>query len=515
MMETDYSFWREFKYGSLRSNKTFRDRYNSPPPSPGSLKVASDGYLPNLRALISVLESSSGLKIFKNAYRENMTYKIQKYSEMHKAAEREVTKELEVINIEIPELKSVASASDSDNWNIFESVSEQYRYAKAKAAQFERLKLRAQDKMSGSMSLEQIVTNDTAKQLRDDLVNALKSLTTFSFSQPRVVKKIVDIVASFLKNPKLFRLKLLNIMLVGGAGTGKTSLAKEIGKVFASAGLFVSGEVIEAGRAELIGQYEGQTVARTRNFLVSNLDNGVIFIDEAYAITPWDKGKPEGYGSEAATAMVEFMTQYIGLYCIIVAGYEKQMVRYFLETNEGLNRRFPNKFVLEDMSPDDLIIVFQRKLLEIQGIKVPHGRDQVLESEQYFTKTAWTYLKNLITESMRGETLVFEKEDDDATRKQYNNVRKFMPKWPLMYSIFENQAGSMVNLADEAVTVLMTRISFDDVNSATRKGTNLPPINQQQVDVMKIIVEARIQSSALSMAIEFTEELNEIEKIIL
>ena len=50
-----------------------------------------------------------------------------------------------------------------------------------------------------------------------------------------------------------------------------------------------------------MGQYMGETVTKTRNFLVNNLDNGVIFIDEAYAITPWEDGKPESYGTEATT----------------------------------------------------------------------------------------------------------------------------------------------------------------------------------------------------------------------
>ena len=85
-------------------------------------------------------------------------------------------------------------------------------------------------------------------------------------------------------------------------------------------------------------------VARTCNFLISNLDRA-IFVDEAYGLTPWNDGKPEGYGAEAITAMVEFMTQYKGLYCIITAGYEKQMQRY-LDHQPGIARRFLYRFAL-------------------------------------------------------------------------------------------------------------------------------------------------------------------------
>ena len=190
-------------------------------------------------------------------------------------------------------------------------------------------------------------------------------------AQPHIVASVVDIVGVFLKNPRFLQTKFMNFVMVGAAGTGKTTLAAAIAAVFARAGMFVDDKVVDAGRAEFVGEYEGQTVARTRAFLVSNLDRGVVFIDEAYAITPWQDGKPEGYGSEAATAMVEFMTRYPGLYCIIVAGYEKEMTRYFLTSNEGMSRRFPNKFVLRDMSADDLLTVFKRALLKARACRCP------------------------------------------------------------------------------------------------------------------------------------------------
>ena len=241
-----------------------------------------------------------------------------------------------------------------DNWNVFESISQEYIEAKDGATQFEALRARAQERLRGTMSTGQVERGDAVYALRDELVAELEELGNFT-AQAHIVSKTVDIVSSFIKDPRLFRIKLMNFMMVGSAGTGKTTIAAHIGNVFAKAGMFVGNNLVEAGRADLVGQYEGQTVARTRNFLLSNLDNGVIFVDEAYSITPWQNGKPEGYGSEAATAMVEFMTRYKGLYCIITAGYEKEMTRYFLATNEGLDRRFPYKFILRDMSPGELV----------------------------------------------------------------------------------------------------------------------------------------------------------------
>lgn len=520
----------EFAYGATRAGNTFREMLvdiPSPPASPGlsqnsrsalpSPPLDAKGYPPNLRALIDLLQTPSGLKMYKTAYRENMEYKITRYGALLDNAQEDVIRQVELIKLKTPELKKLANVDGpSDNWNIFESISSAYLEAKDRATSFEAIKIRATQRLDlEGMYVDEVKSNDAIKGLRDQLVRTLHALSNYS-SQPHVITKTVDIVGAFIKDPKLFRTKMMNFMLLGGAGTGKTSIAEAIGDVFAKAGIFVGNKLVEAGRAELVAQYEGQTVARTRNFLVNNLDTGVIFIDEAYAITPWQNGKPEGYGSEAATAMVEFMTRYTGLYCIIVAGYETQMTRYFLPTNEGMSRRFPNKFVLRNMSADDLITVFKRALLKSQGLPLPDGKQVILESEGYFNRDAWTYLQNLVQTCTRG-TVTFEDESDDSTRKRYKNVRVFQPTWEYLYTLFENQAGSMTNLADEAITVLMGTISYQEVINTQKKlggGSNRPPIKMQSKSVMRDIVVQRILNTALSNADNFLAQLEQVESLI-
>jgi hypothetical protein len=280
--------------------------------------------------------------------------------------------------------------------------------------------------------------------------------------------------------------------------------------------MFVEGKVTEAGRAEFVGEYEGQTVARTRNFLVSQLDRGVIFVDEAYSLTQWKDGRPEGYGSEAVTAMVEFMTKYKGLYCIMTAGYELEMTRYFLPTNPGLTRRFPYRFVLADQTPDDLLYIFKVTLLTEQGIVVPPGRQAHLESDDYFTPGAWQYLRDLARLSCDGEWETVADEHDKATNKTYRNVRRFVPTYPLMYTLFENQAGSMTNLGEEAVVLLFSRVSFADVTSTQQRtgGIARAGIRTQDRGVMRQVVLSRIGNSALSGKADFHAELQQIEDMM-
>ena len=491
-------------------------RAESPPTSPRrDAPVDAAGYTANLIELIDFLKKPDGLKMFKSAYRENMLYKVARYRELTQRAEEDVEHEKAIVELKRPALKAVSRVSDdTDNWSIFESIGKGYMDAKDRASAFGAVRERAEDQLTGSMAFEKVEAKDDAVALRDALVEALRDLSNFS-SQSHIVATVVDIVGAFLKNPKLIQTKFLNFMMVGAAGTGKTTIASAIARAFARAGMFVGDKVVDAGRAEFVGEYEGQTVARTRNFLVSNLDRGVVFIDEAYALTQWNEGKPEGYGSEAVTAMVEFMTRYKGLYCIITAGYEKEMTRYFLPTNQGLMRRFPYRFVLKDLSADDLLYVFARTLLTEQGIEVPSGRQPELDSDAYFTDEAWDYLRDLLATCTSGAVTYDEEEYDRATRLTYRKVRRFQPNFPLLYRLFENQAGSMTNLAEEAVTVLMRTVTYKDAAAVAQKTKGIARATirmAQPKSVMRDIVVQRILNSALSEASDYLDELDEAER---
>ena len=454
-----------------------------------------------------------------------MLYKCERYGALLR--ESEGCAALEVIHIKMPMLKEAAqvdAAERADHWHIFDSISSAYRAAKDRSSQFEALLARARQRLEGTMAFDRVTSDDAAKGLRDELVAALEHLSSFA-AQRHVVSQVVDVVAAFLKDPWLMRTRLLNFVMMGSAGTGKTTLAGAIGTVLAKAGIFVGDRLITAGRGELVGQYMGETVAKTRNFLMSNLDSGVVFIDEAYAITPWDEGKPESYGTEAAAAIVEFMTQYEGLYCIITAGYEREMTRYFLPSNEGLSRRFPYQFVLRDMTPGEMVGVFRRQLRRAQGLPMREaGRAQAAAAraragagaedvDDYFTAEAYAYLEALVAECARG-AVQYADEHDAATRRTYRRVRFFRPRWERMYDVFRHQAGAMAVLADDAMTVLYTTVSFDDVAACRRRDKHSrAPFAFRDVEVMRRAVMRRIRNVARSDADVFLKEFEEVERV--
>jgi SpoVK/Ycf46/Vps4 family AAA+-type ATPase len=143
-----------------------------------------------------------------------------------------------------------------------------------------------------------------------------------------------------------------HFVFLGPPGTGKTAVARVIAKIFYAFGLLNSPVVVEAHRADLVGEYLGATAIKT-NELIDSALGGVLFIDEAYSLVNEGDGQGDRFGNEAVQALLKRAEDNREDLIIILAGYERQM-EGFLATNPGLNSRFGNRVKFPGYTPAEL-----------------------------------------------------------------------------------------------------------------------------------------------------------------
>jgi SpoVK/Ycf46/Vps4 family AAA+-type ATPase len=130
----------------------------------------------------------------------------------------------------------------------------------------------------------------------------------------------------------------------GNPGTGKTTVAKILGEIFAALGLLPSGHTVEVGRVDLVGEYLGQTAPKVKSKVEAAM-GGVLFIDEAYSLQ--SKNEKEIYGKEAIDTLVQLMENHRDNFVVIMAGYKQEM-EDLINVNSGLKSRITYHLEFKD-----------------------------------------------------------------------------------------------------------------------------------------------------------------------
>lgn len=168
----------------------------------------------------------------------------------------------------------------------------------------------------------------------------------------------------------------LHVVFTGNPGTGKTTVARMLGKIYKKLGLLSRGHVHEVDRADIVGEYIGQTAPKVRD-AIEKARGGILFIDEAYALARGGEDTKD-YGREVIELIVKEMSSGKDDLAILVAGYPREM-DVFLKSNPGLKSRFTMHFEFPDYTPQELeeIAIFGA---EKRGVKLSP------ESQAYLSK---------------------------------------------------------------------------------------------------------------------------------
>lgn len=178
-------------------------------------------------------------------------------------------------------------------------------------------------------------------------------------------KTLKEIYATIIINEKRKEIGLkgnnqvLHMLFKGNPGTGKTTVARNLAKLYFDLNLLSKGHFIEVERADLVGEYIGQTAQKTRN-IIQKAMGGVLFIDEAYSLA---RGGEKDFGKEAIDTLVKHMEDYHNDFVLILAGYPYEMER-FLQLNPGLRSRFPFILNFDDYTVSELMEIAKLMLAE-------------------------------------------------------------------------------------------------------------------------------------------------------
>ncbi|MCR8631910.1 MULTISPECIES: AAA family ATPase [Paenibacillus] len=195
--------------------------------------------------------------------------------------------------------------------------------------------------------------------------------------------------------------QVFHMIFKGNPGTGKTTVARIVSKLFKSMGVLSKGHLIEVERADLVGEYIGHTALKTREIMKKAM-GGILFVDEAYSLA---RGGEKDFGKECIDCLVKGMEDYKNDFILILAGYTDE-IDNFLLTNPGLPSRFPIQVHFPDYSIEQLLKISEKMLNEREYSFLPETLKKLREHLHYETTNCFhfsnaRYVRNVIEKAIR------------------------------------------------------------------------------------------------------------------
>jgi SpoVK/Ycf46/Vps4 family AAA+-type ATPase len=257
-----------------------------------------------------------------------------------------------------------------------------------------------------------------------------------------------------------------HIIFTGNPGTGKTTVAEMLGKIYAALGLLSQGHVISVQRADLVAEYTGQTAPKVADAVTKAL-GGILFIDEAYTLKRDINGSSDGYGQEAIDALLTHMEDKRGQFVVIAAGYPAEMST-FVDSNPGLKSRFNDRWQFDDYSDDELFTIFESFA---DNATLNLGNDV----EKAFKKLSSEAKKAKNFSNARWAREVFEE----------SRVRRALRS--------ENNPGALLEASDLSETAEVRAVSQDTISNIEAKLDLLVGLKAVKEEVKSLIAFQNLQ----------------------
>ena len=191
------------------------------------------------------------------------------------------------------------------------------------------------------------------------LVEPLTKLSNMVGLQ-HIKDKIFSIILFYLQGLENKNNDLLNTVLEGPPGVGKTEVSKILADIYLNLGILKKGNFQSVKRSQLIGGYLGQTAIKTQDVL-DNCTPGVLFIDEAYSLG--NQEKKDSFSKECIDTINAHLVEHKNDFICIIAGYKEDLNNCFFKYNSGLERRFPYRFTMKPYKPEELCLILQKKII--------------------------------------------------------------------------------------------------------------------------------------------------------